>query len=186
MEAARLIMAAGGKPKRTILVCLFAAEEFGLYGSKAWVESNRDKLPKIANVFNRDYGPLAPTSMSVPEGMLADMKEICAPVSSINPEYPFEVKLMSPRARPKVARGSDAGTFMVEGVPALGLGISDVKGYNFDYSEIWHTERDTYNMSIEEYQKHTAIVTAVVVYGVANLNHLLSRKGLFIEDKLVQ
>lgn len=186
MEAARLIMAAGGKPKRTILVCLFAGEEFGLYGSKAWVEKNREKLPKISNVFNRDYGPLATTNMTVPEAMMADMKEICAPVAGINPEFPFEVKQSTPRARPKVAGGSDAGTFMVEGVPALGLGTSDVKGYNFDYSEIWHTERDTYNMSIEEYQKHTAIVTAVVVYGVANLNHLLSRTGLFKEEKLVQ
>jgi hypothetical protein len=35
MEAARLIMKAGGKPKRTILVCLWAGEEFGLLGSKS-------------------------------------------------------------------------------------------------------------------------------------------------------
>ena len=33
MEAARLIMAAGGKPERTIMVQLWAAEEFGLLGS---------------------------------------------------------------------------------------------------------------------------------------------------------
>ena len=57
MEAARLIMAAGGKPERTILVCLWAGEEFGLLGSKHWVESNQDKLPGISNYFNRDGGP---------------------------------------------------------------------------------------------------------------------------------
>ena len=32
MEAARLILAAGGKPKRTIMVQLWAAEEYGLLG----------------------------------------------------------------------------------------------------------------------------------------------------------
>ena len=45
MEAARLILAAGGKPKRTIMVQLWAAEEFGLLGSAAWVKQNPDKLP---------------------------------------------------------------------------------------------------------------------------------------------
>ena len=40
MEAARLIMHAGGKPKRTMLFCLWAAEEFGLWGSQSWVDKN--------------------------------------------------------------------------------------------------------------------------------------------------
>ena len=41
MEAARLIMESGAKPERTILVGLWAGEEFGLLGSKSWVENNR-------------------------------------------------------------------------------------------------------------------------------------------------
>jgi hypothetical protein len=52
-----------------------------------------------------------------------------------------------------------------------------------DYSEIWHTERDLYNKSIPEYQEHTAIVTAIVVYGIANLDYLLSREGYYIENE---
>ena len=43
-------------------------------------------------------------------------------------------------------------------------------------------KRDTYNKSIPEYQNHTSVATAVVVYGVANLDHLLSREGLYNED----
>jgi hypothetical protein len=69
----------------------------------------------------------------------------------------------------------------MEGVPTISFNIRDPKGYNFDYNEIWHTERDTYNKSIPEYQEHTATVTAVVLYGLANLNHLLSREGLYAE-----
>ena len=70
----------------------------------------------------------------------------------------------------------------MNGVPTLNFGNADPKGYDFDYYEIWHTERDTYNKSIPEYQNHTSVVTAVVVYGLANLDHLLSRKGLYQEE----
>ena len=48
MEAARLIMKAGGKPKRTILVCLWSGEEFGLLGSTGWINDNKDKLESIS------------------------------------------------------------------------------------------------------------------------------------------
>ncbi|MDY0342387.1 MAG: M28 family peptidase [Lentimicrobium sp.] len=179
MEAARLIMAAGGKPKRTILVMLFAAEEFGLWGSQHWVDSNAEKLPRISNMFNRDSGPLAPVSLSVTEAMWNDMEQICQPLNGINPEFPFELKKREGMERPVKAWGTDSGPFAVAGVPTLSFGLEDVKGYNFSYREIWHTERDTYNMSIPEYQEHAAVVTAVVVYGLAGLDHLLSRSGYF-------
>ncbi len=52
---------------------------------------------------------------------------------------------------------------------------------DFNYYEIWHTERDLYNKSIPEYQEHTAIATAILVYGLANLDHLLSREGYYFE-----
>lgn len=41
MEAARLIAKAGGKPKRSILFCLWAGEEFGLPGSRFFVEKRQ-------------------------------------------------------------------------------------------------------------------------------------------------
>lgn len=181
MEAARLIMKAGGKPKRTILVCLWAAEEFGLLGSQSWVDRNREKLPYISNMFNRDSGPLAPVSISVSEAMWFEMEKVCAPVTDINPDFPFEMKKRDPSARPLKPWGTDSGPFAVEGVPVMSFGLEDVKGYNFNYREIWHTERDTYNKSIPEYQEHAAVVTAVVVYGIADLKRLLPREGYFTE-----
>lgn len=181
MEAARLIMKAGGKPKRTILVCLWAAEEFGLLGSQSWVDRNREKLPYISNMFNRDSGPLAPVSISVSEAMWSEMEKVCAPVTDINPDFPFEMKKRDPSARPLKPWGTDSGPFAVEGVPVMSFGLEDVKGYNFNYREIWHTERDTYNKSIPEYQEHAAVVTAVVVYGIADLKRLLPREGYFTE-----
>ncbi|MBC36215.1 MAG: peptidase M28 [Bacteroidetes bacterium] len=183
MEAARLIMKAGGKPKRTILVVLWAGEEFGLYGSKHWVKKHKHELHKVSNMFNRDGGPTVANSISVTEAMMDDFKKICKPLNDINPDFPFKLTTRKPRRKPKYAAGTDAGPFMVEGVPTMTFGTADPKGYDFSYMEIWHTERDTYNMSIPEYQEHTAIVTAVVVYGVACLDHLLSREGYYLPDE---
>ena len=184
MEAARLIMAAGGKPRRTILVCLWAGEEFGLLGSKHWVEANRNKLPKISNYFNRDGGPTVASGLTVPEAMYEDLEKICKPLNGINPDFPFKLNrnTQPPRPRPTTAGGSDHAHFAINGVPTLSFETPDSKGYNFNYQEIWHTENDLYNKSIPEYQEHTAIVTAVVVYGIASLDHLLLREGLYAPD----
>lgn len=70
----------------------------------------------------------------------------------------------------------------IEGVPTLGFTTEDFKGYDFDYGEIWHTERDLYTKNIPEYQEHTATVTAIIALGVANLDKQLSREGLYTEE----
>jgi hypothetical protein len=181
MESARLIMAAGGKPQRTILVCLWAAEEFGLLGSKHWVESNKDKLPYISNYFNRDGGPTVPSSLTVPEAMFADFEKACKQLNDINPDFPFTLRKRETPAgpRPTSAGGSDHAHFALNGVPTLSFGLTDSKGYDFNYGEIWHTERDTYDKNIKEYQDQTSIVQAVVVWSLANQPKILSRAGLY-------
>ncbi len=114
--------------------------------------------------------------------MYKDLEKICKPLNSINPDFPFTLRKAEPKRRSTRGGGSDHAYFAMNGVPTMSFGTGDPKGYDFSYGEIWHTERDTYNMSIPEYQEHTAVVTAVVVYGIAMLDHLLSREGLFIED----
>ncbi len=182
MEAARLIIKAGGKPKRTMLFMLYAGEEFGLFGSKSWVLRNEDKLDKISNMFNRDGGPSCPTGIRLTEAMRKDMEKICAPMNSINPEFPFEILVREPRPIPARASGTDSGPFAVKGVPIMGPESGYPRGDNFSYGEIWHTERDMYNKMIPDYQKHSSIVTAILAYGVANLDHLLSREGYYITE----
>lgn len=179
LEAARLIIKAGGKPKRSILVGLWSGEEFGLLGSSAWVKDNQDKLKNISAMFNRDGGPTVPISLAVPPAMLPDLERICAPISKINPEFPFSVNSSSPRTKPVVAGGTDTAPFLMAGVPVIDLRTEDVKGYNFSYREIWHTTRDTYDKCPPDYMNHSSIVTALIVYGVANLDHLLPRDRYF-------
>lgn len=182
MEAARLIMAAGGKPKRTILVTLWAGEEFGLLGSKHWVEKNKDKLDKISNVFNRDGGTNVATGINPSAANKKDMEQITKPLLDLNPDYPFTIGPARDRKRPKNAGGTDSEVFAVEGVPTFGFMTRDVKGLDVRYGDTWHTDIDYFEKVIPEYQEHTALVTAVTVWGVANLDHLLSRDGLYLPD----
>lgn len=183
MEAARLLAVSGAKPKRTILFCIWTGEEFGLLGSKHFVESKTVPLDKISNYINRDGGPLCATGVTVPAAMYDDYVKICKPLENLNPAFPFSVsKREGPaQARPTRAGGSDHAHFAMNGVPTISFRETDPKGYNFEYREIWHTERDIYNKLIPEYMEHSAMVTAIVLYGIANLDHLLSREGLYKE-----
>jgi hypothetical protein len=112
-----------------------------------------------------------------------DFKEIVEVINTINPDFPLELKERTPRPRPERPWGTDSGPFAVKGVPTIGFDLADTKGYNFNYREIWHTERDTYNKSIPEYQEHTATATAVLVYGLSMLDHKLSREGYYVEPE---
>ena len=183
MEAARLLAAAGAKPKRTLLFCIWTAEEYGLLGSKFFVENKTVPLEKISNYFNRDGGPLMATGISVPPAMFDDFQKVCKPLADYDAEIPFVVEKREGPARPRPtsAGGSDHAYFAMNGVPTISFRETDPDGLNFEYREIWHTERDIYNKLIPKYMEHSAVVTAVTMYGLGNLDHLLSREGLYAE-----
>jgi len=182
MEAARLLAASGAKPKRTLMFCIWTGEEFGLLGSKYFVQSKTVPMDKISNYFNRDGGPTMATSVSVPPAMYDDFVKVCKPIADYS-DVPFKVEKREGPAgpRPRNAGGSDHAYFAMNGVPTISFRETDPRGWNFDYREIWHTESDVYNKLIPEYMEHSAVVTAVVMYGLGNLDHLLSREGLYRE-----
>jgi cyclophilin family peptidyl-prolyl cis-trans isomerase len=178
MEAARLILAADGKPRRTIMVQLWAAEEFGLLGSAAWVKQNPDKLPRISAVFNRDNGTNCISGLNVSKAMMSDFQRVIKPVLSLNPKFPFELTERTRPIRKGGRGGTDTFSFLQKEVPALGFSTEG----EHQYRRTWHTTLDTYNEVIPGYLEYSSLVTAVVVYGIANLDHLLSRDGSFMPD----
>lgn len=183
LEMARMIMAAGGnKPDRTILFCFWAAEEFGLLGSKHWVENNPDKLPRISNYFNCDGGPLAASGLVVPANMYDEIVKCTKGLESYDARIPFTVEKSTrgPQPIPTRAGGSDHAHFAMNGVPVISFRNTDPLGYNFNYREIWHTNRDLYTASYPEYMEYTTVTQAVTLYNVANLKRLLPRDGLYL------
>lgn len=183
LEAARLLSAAGAKPKRTIRFVAFAAEEFGLLGAQSYCKRHSGELDRISILLNRDGGPEPPVGISVPKAMVEDLKKVCAPIEGIDETIPFAVSEAAPRQKPTKFGGTDATVFAVEGVPTYYFQLKDVDGTDFSYGEIWHTENDILNRENARYQQHTAIVTAIVALGIANLDHQLSREGMFKEEK---
>lgn len=181
METARILAAMGEKPKRSIMFVLWAGEEYGLWGSKYWVKNHPGKLPNVINVFNRDGGPTVADSWSVPKEWYDMVEPVCAPLYDLDPRFPFTLKVGEsyPRAVPKNAGGTDAASFANAGVPAIGFGTGDPLGYNFEYYEIWHTDRDLYSKSIPVYMEYTSLVNAIILWGVANLEKRLPAEAVY-------
>ena len=69
----------------------------------------------------------------------------------------------------------------MNGVPTVSFSETDPFGTDFIYRDIWHTEDDLFDKIIPAYLEHSAVVQAVTAYGIANLDHLLSREGLYKE-----
>lgn len=177
MEAIRILKKADVKPKRTIMIQLYANEERGLVGSKSWVTKNKNILDKISLVINKDSGTNPAVSMGVPKVMFEDMKKIAAPIETAGLKYPFKITESQP-FRKAGRGGTDSFSFLMEGVPAPGLRLDGPH----QYGRTWHTPLDTYNEVIPDAQEHSTIVIALLAYGAANLDHLLQRDGAFVPD----
>jgi cyclophilin family peptidyl-prolyl cis-trans isomerase len=182
MEAIRLIKAAGGQPKRSIIVMLFAAEESGLVGSQTWLKRHPEMQPKIMMMINRDGSPSAITGASVPETWYADFQKITAPLINLNAKWPFKLERGVPRAHAITAGGTDSSSFEMVSVPTLSFRTQS----DYVYNHAWHTLYDTYSELVPytEHQQHSALVTAVVAYGAANLDKPLTREGVYLADGL--
>ena len=76
----------------------------------------------------------------------------------------------------ELLRAKRKGTYCV-----LQMDERDVKGYNFSYGEIWHTDRDRYDKSIPEYQQQAAGALALMVLGTANLPKRIPVDEVYVE-----
>jgi carboxypeptidase Q len=180
MEALRLIKAAGGRPKRSIVVILFAAEEQGLVGSQAWLKKRPDIASKIVMMINRDGSPMALTGVRVPETWYPDVQAIAAPLAKLFPKWPFTVEKTLPRAHATSPGGTDSSSFEMQSVPTLAFATQT----DYVYSYAWHTLNDLYSELVPytEQQQQSAVVHAVMAYGVANLDKALPREGVYLAD----
>jgi hypothetical protein len=182
MEALRLIKAAGGKPKRSIIVILFAAEENGLVGSQSWLKKHPEIAPKVVMMINRDGSPMALTGVRVPETWYADFQKIAAPLANTFPKWPFKVEKALPRAHATSPGGTDSSSFEMQAVPTL----SFAQQTDYVYNYAWHTLNDLYSELVPytEQQQESAVVHAVMAYGAANLDKPLTRAGVYLDDGL--
>jgi carboxypeptidase Q len=171
LEAARILMKSGVKPKRTIRFMLWSGEEQGLLGSAAYVKAHKDLMPKISAVLVHDGGTNYLSGISATEAMYSDFEQVFAPIKELDPKYPFTLRKTT---QGLFGGGSDHASFLSANVP----GFFWRQDGSARYQRTHHTQYDTFDAAVPDYQKHSSLVAAVAAYGIANLDHLLSREKL--------
>jgi len=173
MEAARILMAIGVQPRRTIRVALWGGEEQGLLGSQAYVaehfgsaENPKPEFEKFGGYFNIDSGTGRARGASVfgPSAAAAVLREAFAPFEDLG-------LMGSTSTRSRRRGGSDHTSFNEAGLPGIGMSQDPIE-YG---SHTWHTNLDTYERVIEADLKSSAIAIAAAVYQLAMRDDLLPR-----------
>jgi membrane-associated protease RseP (regulator of RpoE activity) len=144
-----------------------------LLGSRAWVQEHRDELPLYSACLVHDGGTNYVSGIAGMKEMRPQLETVFAPVISLAPEMPFAIRDID-AFRPI---GSDHESFTAAGVPGF---FWDQAG-RANYTHTHHTQFDTYDAAIEEYQRHSSVVIATGALGLANLEALLTRENMKVQ-----
>ena len=130
MEAARLISSLPQRPRRSIRVVLFANEEQGLWGGKAYASAHREELSQHVIAAESDFGAglVWAFATRVDEAALPTMEQIAEVLKPLGIEP----------AGNEAYGGPDIGPMMKLGMPAASL-YQD----GSDYFDVHHTADDT-------------------------------------------
>jgi hypothetical protein len=174
LEAARILMAAHARPKRTIRFILWTGEEQGLLGSEAYVKSLGDEASKVSVCLNDDGG----TNYQGGLQCTADMAEyLAAATAPINFQFTDALTGKPLNANihvvPRFLRGgsSDHASFTEAGIPGF---FWDESG-RADYGWGWHTQHDRFDLAIREYLEQSSTCQAITAYNLACAPDLLPR-----------
>ena len=175
MEAVRILKACGFKPKRTIRIALWSAEEQGLFGSRNYVLNHfgdpktmvlKPEQAKVSAYYNLDNGT------GKIRGVYLQGNEAIAPIFKawLSPFADLGASTLTPRN----TGGTDHLAFDAVGIPGFQF-IQDGIEYN---TRTHHTNMDTYDRLIEDDLKQAATIVASFVYHTAQRADLLPRKEL--------
>jgi carboxypeptidase Q len=171
LEAMRILKAVGAKPRRTIRIGLWGAEEQGLLGSAAYVKQHfgtRDSLKpeaeKVAAYFNNDNG-----SGKV-RGVFMQGNEAVRPIFRAW-LAPFRDMGASTLTLQNTG-GTDHLSFDAVGIPGFQF-IQDPIEYE---TRTHHTTMDLFDRAPEEDLKQAAILMAAFAYDAAMRNEKLPHK----------
>lgn len=187
IEAARILAAAGAKPKRTIRFALWGGEEQGLLGSKGYIESLSDEeKSRISAAFVDDGGTNYEGGIPAADFMVDYLAAATAPVNGVffsetDGKY-LDVNIRPTGDKIDTHGGSDHAAFNRVGVP--GFFWDEVGRAEYGYG--WHTQNDTLDLAIEEYLIQSATNAAITAYNLANAPELLPREGETYEVKEVE
>ena len=157
LEAMRILSTVYPRPKRTILVGHWTAEEHGLVGSRAFSEDHPEVRDGLQALFNQDAGTGRIQRVNG-GGLISGGEHLVKWMGAIPTEISSQVTVSNPGS--PSSGGSDDASFGCWGLPAFGMG-----GVSWDYgSYTWHTNRDTYDKVVFDDLRHNATLTAMLAY----------------------
>lgn len=175
LEAMRILKATGLKPRRTVRIALWSAEEQGLLGSRAYVaqhfadRATMQLKPEHANFsayFNVDNGTGAI------RGVYLQGNDAVAPIFAAWME-PFRSLGMT-TLTPRNTGGTDHLAFDAVGLPGFQF-IQDPVEYS---TRTHHSNMDVYDRLQAADLMKNAVIVASFVYHAANRDEKLPRKPL--------
>ncbi|BCW87601.1 hypothetical protein sos41_07310 [Alphaproteobacteria bacterium SO-S41] len=185
MEAMRILKRLDLKPRRTIRMALWGAEEVGLQGSRAYVVEHygdpfgdqplKPDAAKVSLYFNLDSGAGAVRGIFARNNLAA----IPTLTQWIAPLHDLGVDVVAPRGTLSmsdgtfVTGGSDHLYFDMAGIPGLEL-IQDRLDY---FSRTYHSNMDYLDRAPKADVVQQAVVLAVLAYQAAMADELLPRRA---------
>jgi carboxypeptidase Q len=169
MEAFRILQALGVKPRRTIRLALWAGEEQGLLGSRAYVQkhlagdANAAAREKFSVYFNLDNGivPISGFYLEGNEPMGRIMTAWLKPLADLGATI----------ATPKGIGATDHLSFKAVGLPGF-QAVQDYKEYDV---RTHHTNMDTDERVPKDALKQAAVVMASILYHAAMRDERIPR-----------
>lgn len=178
LEAARILLASGAKPRRTIRFILWTGEEQGLLGSRQYVEDHAHEMDKISCVLNEDSGQnFQAAIVGLPE-MMPILTKAVEPMRTAFPN--MEVNAVESERFPR--SGSDHVPFIMKGIPGFFLR----KGGNLSYGHVWHTQNDKPSEVPPENIRQMSTNMAVLAYNIACADQMVPRVPLELTSRHVE
>jgi hypothetical protein len=169
LEAFRILQAVGVKPRRTIRLALWAGEEQGLLGSRAYVQKhlagdqNQAARDKFSVYFNLDNGivPISGFYLEGNEPMARIMAAWLKPMADLGATI----------ATTKGIGATDHLSFKAVGLPGF-QAVQDYRDYDV---RTHHTNMDTDERVPPEALKQAAVVMASILYHAAMRDERIPR-----------
>jgi len=163
IDALRAIKASAAKPKRSIRFILFAGEEQGMVGSRAYTVAHVGELDKAAGVVIFDSGIGRVTGFSL--GGRKDLME--ATTALVEPLKDMNAAALTTDA----TWGTDNFDFLLQGVPTF-VANQEEANYLINY----HASSDTYDkVDISQLKKHVA-EAAEITFALASTSDPIRKR----------
>ncbi len=168
--AAKLIMEHAEPPERSIRVILFAAEELGLWGGRAWAEAHKDNVENYQLAAESDFGagPIYEISARVSDQAWVVIKAIQSELD------PLGISLGG--------RQASGGPDFIPMLPH-GLAAVDLRQDGTMYFDYHHTENDTLDkIDPEEMAQNVAAYAVLAWLAAQSPVDFGSGPGLIAQD----